>query len=223
MGSIAMHLAIGEKIKQKYGFTNKFLVGSILPDILKNIYTKDKSHYLKQVFFNEQILNLPDIEKYVNENNKKLKEKDEITLGYLAHLIEDRIWFRDYSGEFLHKAGLDKNGEDLYTYKKEDFKIIHENKATINKIYSDYNNLNTYILNIYPYDINSIKEECESYFNNNKDYMKIVDPLLTIDNNHYKKNNEYYLFSEEIAKEYINISIKEVEKNIENLINKINI
>ena len=48
MSSLITHMYIGNRIKEKLGLSDDFLVGQVLPDLLKiNKLKRDESHYIK--------------------------------------------------------------------------------------------------------------------------------------------------------------------------------
>lgn len=89
MSSLKMHIAISKKVKEELQLGDLFLVGSILPDVLKLILHERKlSHF--------------EIDQNIDLNKFLLLQDNfnEIVLGYYAHLIEDKIWFELYMNRY---------------------------------------------------------------------------------------------------------------------------
>ena len=57
------------------------------------------THYLKYVVEDGNVMHLPDLDKFIQENTFKLL--DFKTLGTYAHLIEDKIWFEKFVGKYI--------------------------------------------------------------------------------------------------------------------------
>ncbi|MBQ9298592.1 MAG: zinc dependent phospholipase C family protein [Clostridia bacterium] len=212
MGSIMMHLCISEIYRKKHNLSDKFLVGSILPDIYKQtIMNKAKSHYLKNIEFNNKIRLLPDISKFMAENKKECK--DEIIIGYLAHLLEDYVWFNNIINECVEECGKDENGRELYRYKNEDYKILHNSDHFIQNIYEDYNYLDKVLIEKIPIDIERIKEETKIFLNNDEKFVKVIDEQIIM--HKAIENRENFFITEDIANIYIEMCLKVLEKYID--------
>ena len=208
MGSIIMHLCISEKIRQKYNFSDNFLIGSVLPDIYKKVsMPREESHYLEYVKYKDQTLALPNIDEYMKLNISK--NHDEITLGYLSHLIEDRIWFKDFIARYIKFIGQNKSGEDLFRYQKENFEIIHEDHDMKNELYQDYSYLNKIALSIVPVNIDNIRKKCNSFFNNDIKYLEVINKDISVIAPTIGRKN--YFISEEDLKEYFDFSYKKLD------------
>jgi len=207
MSSIIMHIYISLKVQKELNLSNKFLAGAILPDMIK-IMTKSKdiTHYIKEYECGDKIIKLPDLEKFLQDNKDKLN--DEVTLGYYAHLIEDKIWFDEYIDSFA--KCIDKENI-LYISDN----TVHSYQEFKKDIYSDYVNVDSYIIEKYNLDIDkiilTIKDDLRGY---NVD--KIIDEniVFPIKNNDAKVN----FISHEFLNEYINESIKKVKEEINRIV-----
>lgn len=143
MGSLIMHLAVSNEIKRIYNFSDRFLFGSIMPDIKKRILNnRSISHYSEKIYLqNNSFKNLPNLEIYMKEHKEKLVKKDEYTLGYFAHLIQDRIWFDKYISRFV-----DFQDDTLeFVYMHSEGRIVDFDYWK-NIIYNDYAKMEKYIL-----------------------------------------------------------------------------
>ena len=215
MGSIAMHIAISERIRQKYDLSKKFLVGCMLPDIEKFIIGRSQTHYFDKYEVKGQILELPNLEKFIDSNMARLEVKDEIALGYLAHLIEDKIWFRDYIGERIHIVGYDKNNAELHAYAKEDYKTVHTMEETKQIMYVDYSLLNEPIMRESSANFDLVRNMCYEYFNNDPQYRKIIDSQFH--DTKRVEEAECYFCDYKDFQDYQRLSIEEITKVFDTL------
>ncbi len=216
MGSIMMHLCISELYRKKHNLGDRFIYGSILPDIYKKtIMTKNESHYIKEIILNNEIARLPDIDEYIRIN--KNKNKDELTIGYLAHLIEDYVWFKDIIIEHVKESGINEYGVMQYRYKKENYEVLHDNKHFIENIYADYSNLDEYLIESVPIDIEKIKEEIKSFLNNDEKMNQAIDELIVV-HKHIEGRDNFFI-TEEVVNNYINQSLELLEEKINEFTN----
>ena len=209
MASLIMHLAISNKLKEIYDFSDNFLVGAMAPDLLKIIYTKDKTHYTKEIQQDGEIIRFPDIDKFLCENKGK---NDEYFLGYLSHLVQDKIWF----GEYIPRIAKRLSKEEIMYYKD---KSVHSNDDATMDLYNDYTIVGEYILNKYDkVDIFKLKENIKYYF---KNFMQIeMDDIVDNEKIIYKvpQGKELILFSYDLADDYIDYSVNECRNYIDNII-----
>jgi len=208
MASLIMHLAISNKLKKIYNFSDEFLVGSIAPDLLKKIYTKDKTHYTKQVQLEGEIRRYPDIERFLKENSER---KDEYFLGYLVHLVQDKIWFDEYIPKVIKRIS-----ENECIYLKNNMKFS-EAEAT-QRLYMDYSITGEYVFEKYDkIDLLKLKEYSKNYFKNN---IKInIDEIIDNEKIIYEtpENKELALFNYNLIDDYIKYSMAECQKYINNI------
>ena len=207
MSSIIMHIYISLKVQKELNLSNKFLAGAILPDMIKMMTkSKDITHYIKDYKRGEKIIRLPDLEKFLQDNKDKLN--DEVTLGYYAHLIEDKIWFDEYIDSFA--KCIDKENI-LYISDN----TVHSYQEFKKDIYSDYANVDNYIIGKDNMDIDrirlTIKNDLIGYNVDKIIDENIVFPIKSID----EKNN---FISHEFLNEYINESIKKVKEEINRIV-----
>lgn len=175
MSSYIMHMCISDIVKRKLNLTDKFVYGSILPDILKmSNRDREGTHYLKKVQIDGTTRNLPVIDKAIHD----LKIEDsEIRMGYIAHLVEDLIWFNEFIPKFTKKVEEDKF---LYLKTKE----IKDAKNFTEDIYLEYLNSGAYVIKTTNTDIEKLKknilkyiteEKCLSFVVDNTNYTAISD------------------------------------------------
>lgn len=182
MASLITHLYITQHLKDKYNLEDDTLLGSILPDLIKlaKLQNKNESHYI------EKDKNLPNIDKYINQNMKH--GYNSIQLGYLFHLIQDYIWY-----QYLFELENKSNSKDL------DF---------ANKIYSDMNICDKYLLeksNINKYQFNYLKEMLEK-MSNNQEIISCINTSLKI---RKIENNQIYFITKDSLNDYIQKAFSE--------------
>lgn len=76
MGSTIMHLGISEQLKQKFNFSNEFLIGAVAPDIIKRLpntdrktthvkFLKDNSIHMEKDFSEEMYKDYAKISEFI--------------------------------------------------------------------------------------------------------------------------------------------------------------
>jgi hypothetical protein len=196
-----MHIYISQRVQNELNLSNKFLAGTILPDMIKiKLKKRDETHYIKE--YNNGTKRLPDLDKFLEENKDKLK--DQITIGYYAHLIEDRIWFDKYVDSFA--KCIDKESI-LYISNN----TIHNNEEFRNDIYSDYANVDSYLIQKNNMDLSKIrfelKQEVKGYY-----IDEVIDENVVFPSN--IKNAKINFISQSCLNDYINESVKLVKEKI---------
>lgn len=210
MASIIAHICISNMVKEELRLSDKFLVGSVIPD-LKKIEGIDENitHYLKyQISDDGNVMHLPNLEKFIEANTFKLL--DFKTLGYYSHLIEDKIWFEQFIGKYIkwhdENLGLVTN---IKTGKVYDYEIFK------NEIHSDYLNTNNIILSKYNLNLENMIKEIKD---NLKDDVlsSALDKDIYINTQKPNTSKRYFLTDDDL-KEYISTAEKEVIKRINEL------
>lgn len=209
MASIMTHICISNIVKEELKLSDKFLVGSIMPDLKKMAgFDRAITHYLKYVVEDENVLHLPDLDKFIEENTFKLLEFN--TLGCYAHLIEDKIWFENFVSKYIKwhndDLGLVTN---LKTGKEYDFDIFS------NQIHSDYINVNEKIIKKYKLDIDNISRHIKENLKNEV-LVKCYDKSLAQLKEKPMSSKIFFLTDEDLDK-YITTSVSEVVKKINEL------
>lgn len=150
MGSIVMHLCVSNEANKILKFdSNRFLIGSIAPDIHKIARgSRRESHYIMDVDIYGRKYELPDLNAFIKENKDKMIE-DDFYKGYYAHLIADNIWYRDITERFIENLSEDKTKIKLVGFK--DY-IPYERYRK--DIHEDYNCINNYLIEKYNIDVN---------------------------------------------------------------------
>lgn len=209
MASVLTHICISNIVKEELGLSDKFMAGSIMPDLKKMAgFDRAITHYLKYVVHDGNVMHLPDLDKFIEENTFKLLEFK--TLGHYAHLIEDKIWFEKFIGKYIkwhdENLGLVTN---LKTGEVYDFDTFSK------QIYSDYNSVSKKIISKYNLDMDKISKEIIENLN---DEVLIACFNKQLEN--IKKTNiseKRYFLTDEDLDEYISTSTNEVIKRINEL------
>lgn len=201
MSSIISHVYISNILKEKYKLGDEFLYGAILPDILHKAIPaqrREMTHYLRHGILYGSEGNYPDIERFIIENTEILP-KSQMMQGYLAHLIEDMLWFSIY----IPRMTIEKDKKTII-YKKDN--SVHTDDEFRNDIYSDYTIIDRYLLKKTNLDIEKLQKE----------FLEISDDINlknTIKDN-FKlfdlRNENLILISFDMLEEYINASLEKV-------------
>lgn len=182
MASALIHISVAKeanKILQKN--KKEFILGSIAPDIAKQIGKKKKDTH----FINGDN-NIPDLEAFL------LKYKDSLdnsfNLGYYCHLFTDFLWY----GFYVLKYQI---GETLY-YRDGHSKEMPFDEV-ISEVYQEYTNLNIKLIERYNLDLSLFYEDPPIIESNIEeipiDNIKIIiDQMGIIIENSEKKENVLY-------------------------------
>jgi hypothetical protein len=201
MGSIIMHLCISKKIQDKYKFGDNFLIGAIIPDLYKRVSkNRNVTHYLKEFTIENEIVELPDLEYYMIEN----KPEDEAKVGYFAHLVEDYVWYKDYSACFAKLAGFDKDGSELFTYNREKSAVKHTLSEYRTEIYGDYSYWDKNLISETDIDISIVREKVREFLNNIA-FDTVIDNELIIHSPIIGRVNHF--ITPELMEEYYSKSL----------------
>lgn len=201
MSSLKMHIAISKKIKEEFNLSNIFLLGAILPDIIKLIIGNRKAtHFEKQ--------GIIDLDEFIS---KQKNLENELVLGYYAHLIEDKIWYELYMREKYFK---------LPEYS--DNKLYNDYSFVDNIFYKDrYIDMNTQNIGkilreaIEKININDIclrDGEIEDIINNDNIKSKLSQIWKD-----YSSDGNNYFYTINDATEYYELCLEKVKEYLENL------
>lgn len=201
MSSIISHVYISNILKEKYKLGDEFLYGAILPDILHKAIPaqrREMTHYLRHGILYGSEGNFPDIERFIIENTEILP-KSQMMQGYLAHLIEDMLWFSIY----IPRMTIEKDKKTII-YKKDN--SVHTDDEFRNDIYSDYTIMDRYLLKKTDLNIEKLQKEFLAISddinlkNTIKDNFKLFD----------LRNDSLILISFDMLEEYIKASLEKV-------------
>lgn len=201
MSSIISHVYISNILKEKYKLGDEFLYGAILPDILHKAIPaqrREMTHYLRHGILYGSEGNYPDIEKFIIENTEILP-KSQMMQGYLAHLIEDMLWFSIY----IPRMTIEKDKKTII-YKKDN--SVHTDDEFRNDIYSDYTIIDRYLLKKNNLNIEKLQKEFLAISDdiNLKNTIKENFKLFDL------QNENLILVSFDMLEEYIKASLEKV-------------
>ena len=205
MSSIITHLYLANYIKNEFNFSDKFLTGSVLPDILRiSGKPRDLTHYIKEIKEEDKTFKLPDLKKYASKNPDLLK--NEIKLGYFAHLIQDRIWFKNFIPIF---TDCECNNNDI-TYRDGS---IHSFDKYLKDIYSDYSLLDRNLIKKFNFNDNFKKKIIKNSPNEN--LIKILNENISL---HELVNPDLTLIKEIEMEKYLEIAKRETKYILNSLL-----
>lgn len=203
MGSLIMHLTVSNIIKEKYNLSDAFLAGSIMPDIYgKCKIPWDVTHFVTTGTIDSDISRFPNLKHFVNKHGDKLN--NELMLGYFCHLIEDRVWFREFVPKYAKTASHVDNSV-LFLNDK----TIHNEKEFSEEIYFDYNKADLYLLNKYNLNINIIKENISKYYTEGYSKEALNNYLYEHD---VIENRDNIFLTENEAELFIEKSLIDIDK-----------
>ena len=204
MASTITHLAVAKKVLEKVEVDNEkdYFLGAIAPDISKQVgQSKETSHFL----FNNQN-DAPNISLFIKRY--PLFKYNSFDLGYFTHLYTDKIWNESFLPTFTRENKIKLlSGETIEATKEE----------VQNMIYSDYNSLNSEIIDEYALDLSLFYEEYVPPKTNMKEIpIENLDILLNkigiiIEN---AKTENIYAIDFGSIKEFINRCADEIIKEI---------
>ena len=197
MASAIIHIAVANEInKTLKKDEQKFLIGSIAPDIAKQIgMTKVLSH------FQDKDDSIPNLDKFLNKYKDKLN--DPFILGYYVHLYTDYLWFKYFIPELYD--------DDSSMIKKLNGEVIKCN-GDMEKlyIYNDYTNLNRKVIDEYNLNL-KIFYNSPPVFENGIDEIPMdkIDVLLDKMGLIISKTNEHKNFVFDITniKKFVSTSV----------------
>jgi hypothetical protein len=195
-----MHICVSDIVKRKLNLTDKFVFGGILPDLLKSMTkNRDATHYIEKVMVDDEVRKLPNIQKAIDELEL---DDGEIKLGYIAHLIEDLIWFNNYIPTY---AKIEDVGNVKYLIDG----TIHKECEFDQEIYSDYSNSNEYVVKKCNVDIEQTINNLLNIAGNKIDMQPLLENSVYPTNVDIKNNK--FMMKQDIDK-YIEECTNEVEK-----------
>ena len=205
MGSYLMHIGITEKVRRKLKLSTKFIYGSILPDLVK-METGDRTgtHFLKTIEDKDGIKRLPVIDDAISVLSDKLDK--EVRLGYIAHLIEDLLWFEKYIPSFATKL---EEGKKQYLADNS----VHSAEEFSKDIYEDYSKINSYMVEKCELDYAKLKQELSKIMSE-----KEIEFLST---NDHMMNVKEIDTTKVITKDKLDEYIKEAEEKVEVVIKEL--
>ncbi|MBR6688391.1 MAG: hypothetical protein IKL68_00030 [Clostridia bacterium] len=198
MGSYLMHIGITEKVRRKLKLSSKFIYGSILPDLIK-METGDRTgtHFLKTKVDEYGIKRLPVIDDAITMLNGKLDK--EVRLGYIAHLIQDLLWFEKYIPSFATNL---EEGRKAYLADNS----VHSAEEFSEDIYEDYVKINAYMVEVCKLDYDALKQELAKLMTENE--------MSFLSNNDNMRDVKEIHATKIITKDKLDEYIKEAEEKV---------
>ena len=204
MASFIIHIAVANEInKVTKRDSRKLLIGTIAPDISKLVgETKVYSHFLDK---DED--SIPNLNMFLKKYKCKLN--DDFVLGYYIHLYTDYLWYKYFMSEIIKK--------DVVT--KLDGTVVKCDDVS-KYVYNDYTNLNVRLIDEYDLDYKIFYEEIpemEDIIDEipMKDLYMIVNQAGLIISN--SKRSKEYIFNVEQVKRFIDVSVKYILSNLNEL------
>ena len=209
MASSVIHMAVANEINRVIKRDNdRLLIGSIAPDIWKNIgESKVKSHFL-----DDESTSIPNIDKFLSKYKNNLD--DDFVLGYFIHLYTDYLWFKYFLPEIYNR--------DNNMITKIDGTIVKCKEDMLNEyIYNDYTNLNIRLLEEYNMDLSIFFNDIP-HLDNIIDEIPmdnisiIVDKVSIIIQN--TKEQKELIFDIKNIKTFVNLSVELILAKLKELI-----
>lgn len=209
MASSIIHMAVANEINRVIKRDNdRLLIGSIAPDIWKNIgESKVKSHFL-----DDESTSIPNIDKFLSKYKNNLD--DDFVLGYFIHLYTDYLWFKYFLPEIYNR--------DNNMITKIDGTIVKCKEDMLNEyIYNDYTNLNIRLLEEYNMDLSIFFNDIP-HLDNIIDEIPmdnisiIVDKVGIIIQN--TKEQKELIFDIKNIKTFVNLSVELILAKLKELI-----
>ena len=207
MASAVIHMVIANEINKVLKKDNdKILIGSIAPDIAKQIgENKVKSHFL------DENNDIPNIDRFLTKYKNNIN--DDFVLGYFIHLYTDYLWFKYFIPEVYNDAN------NIIT--KMDGSTIKCNGRMLNMyIYNDYSNLNLKLLEKYDIDLSV-------FYKNTPHLENIIEEIpmdrikIIVDKTALiiakSKEHKDFLFNMTNIKNFINLSIELITAKLKEL------
>ena len=196
MASLIMHIVISDIIKKKFALSDKYLLGSILPDIFDKIdMTRKESHYL-----DSKGPEVPNITKFIETNKNNLN--DEITLGYLSHLIEDKVWYNTFITRYVKELMID---QQAVIYIKDN--SVHPIEDFWNTMYKDYDQIDRYLCEKYKINIEEYQLRISNFLDD-PELKNKLDEILYLREIDSKREMEFV--TQKDIKQYIDMATMEV-------------
>ena len=205
MGSLLMHIGISEMVRKRLKLSAKFIYGSIMPDLIK-METGDRTgtHFLKTIVTDNGRQRLPVVADAINLLKGKLDK--EVRLGYIAHLVEDLIWFEKNIPSYAVPIENDR-----MVYLKNN--SIHLAEEFSRDIYEDYTKINAYIIDKYCKEYCNLKLELKELMAKQEiEFLDINDKTVELE-----QIDMLSVISKESLDEYIKLTADKVEKIIKEL------
>ncbi len=184
-----------------------------MPDVKKlDGENRDKTHYIVERRKNRVISRLPEVDDYINES--KDEQNKELRYGYIAHLIQDNIWFKDFTPKFGEEIGINSDNKELYVYLKEEKKYIRTEDEFLEKVYGDYTIWNYKLKEQFGLlNFDEIQQIMIEKAKIGEKAKERISQYLQNDN----KQGDLFFINEGLMDQYFKKSIDEVSKKIDKM------
>jgi len=204
MASSLIHLCVANEINKKIKKDKKkLLIGSIAPDISKQVgEPRSKSHFTTEGFTNH----IKFFDKYRNYIN------DDFILGYYIHLYTDYLWEKYFATELGNKNLIKKLNGDVVKCNGEMYKQY---------IYNDYTSLNSQIIDEYNLELDIFYEDVPHLDNIVEEIpMEKIDVIINqagiiIAN---AKQRKEFVFDMNAVKQFITLSVDIISSDLNDII-----
>ena len=208
MASVIIHLAIAKELENRrhqIKNTNDYYLGSIAPDLAKQIgLSREESHFVRNSFGK----NVPNLQ-YFEAKYPNYRDND-YDLGYFTHLFVDKEWEEN----FMNNITSYENPIRLL----DGTVIASTPEEIIQLIYSDYTNLNIKVIEEYDLDLSLFYEEFKvpttTITETPADKLDVLINKMGIIIQNSKEEKTYSLDIKQI-KEFINNTVDKLEKELE--------
>ena len=210
MASAIIHIAVANEINKKLNKNkSRFLIGSIAPDIAKQVgETKIKSH------FQDRDDGIPNLGKFLDKYGDKIN--DPFIMGYYVHIYTDYLWFKYFIPEIF-----DNDNSMIKKLNGEVVKCNGDMKKQY--IYNDYTNLNRQVIDEYNLNLKIFYNEPPIIENGIEEIpMDKINVLLDKIGLIVKASNEYKNFVFDITniKKFVETSVKLITSDLEEKLKK---
>lgn len=204
MASSIIHICVANEINKKIKKdTKRLLIGSIAPDISKQVgEPRFKSHFYVDNYTNH----LKFLDKYERHLN------DDFVLGYYIHLYTDYLWEKYFMTELGNKKLIKKLNGDIVKCNGEMYRLY---------IYSDYTSLNSQIIDEYELNLAIFYEDIPQIDNIIEeipmDKINVIIEKMGIIIANSKPRKEF-VFDLAAVKKFIDLSVDIITSDINNRI-----
>lgn len=215
-----VHLKIAHKLKEKYGYTDDFIIGNVIPDTMNgyvidspsNIFHHSITHYSSAEYTDFLEIN---INKFLNDNREKLS--NELILGTYIHLLAD-LYFNEYTQKHHFKKKNDKIVSILNDGTIEE--IIHPMVLKQNdfKVFGDYFIKNKEIGNKISMTKDTLKLSKDlNYEVAKEDIDKTIDKINELVDTEITDEETYKMFTEQELLDVFNNCYEKIERSLNEL------
>lgn len=215
-----VHLKIAHKLKEKYGYTDDFIIGNVIPDTMNgyvvdnpsNIFHHSVTHYSSAEYTDFLEIN---INKFLNDNREKLT--NELILGTYCHLLADL-----YFNEYTQKNHFKKKGDKIVSILNDETieETIHPMVLKQNdfKVFGDYFIKNQEVGNKISLTKDTINLSKDlNYEVTKEDIDKTIDKVNEIVDSEATEEEPYKMFTEKELLDVFNNCYEKIEKSINEL------